>query len=204
MIILDPIDENSIDYEKDKLIDVHQLHEEWVRQPALAMTYVKLSAQAEKERDKVKERIETSKAALTEAKARLELAIRKEPEKYDPPVNKKGEVDTKEGWFAIKVMLEAKKDPDCVKAGEELAQAQADLIEANYKLNVYNGAVKEMGSGRKAALEHEVTLWAQGFFSVPNVPKPAPEGLRRAEAVIHDQVSEQQAVGLQSRRKRSI
>ena len=181
------VDEAGINYEKDKRIDIHNLHEEWLKQPVLCGDYNRLFAQAEKQKDKAKEQIEICRANLTESKARLELLIRKDPEKYDPPLNKKGEISTTEGWFSAVVLLQSKIDPDCILATEQLSNAQNDFIEANYKLNVYSAAVK-MVTDRKAALQNAVDLWSRGYFSVPNLPRPSPEEFRNVQETRRDAI----------------
>ncbi|MBU2685766.1 MAG: hypothetical protein KKF27_21205 [Gammaproteobacteria bacterium] len=184
--MLTQILENSINYEMDKKIDVHNLHEEWLRQPGLCGDYNKLLAQAENDRDKAKERLEVCKANLTEVKARLELNIRKEPEKYDPPTKKSGEINATEGWVSSTILINMKIDDACSKAIQELADAQNALIEANYKVNLYGAGVKAI-QDRKAALEHEVYLWSRGYFSVPDLPRPLIEDYQNARLTSQDE-----------------
>lgn len=186
--LLSQIDEELIDYDRDKAIDVANLHTEWLRQPDLVGKYNKLEAQAQKEVESVQRKINLCKASLAEARAKLEIKIRKDPETYDPPLNKKGELSTTEAWFNSILLLEQKKDKDCIAEANALDKAQEALIEANYKVGVYHAATKAMAD-KKVALENAVLLWTRTYFAVPNLPRPIAEeymnlrDIKRDEAV---------------------
>jgi hypothetical protein len=185
--LLEPIDESQVDYNRDKTIDVNKLHEEWLRQPGLCGDYNKILAQAEERRDRVKKKIEICKANLAEQKAILDLMIRKKPEDYDPPINKKGEISTTEAWFVATLLIESKGDEGCVKAAEELSQAQEELIKADLTVAIYNAGVK-MIVDKKTSLQNEVDLWTRGYYSVPNLPKPLPEEYINAQELKREDV----------------
>lgn len=185
MSILDPIDESKIDYEKDKWIDVNNLHEEWLRQPGLCGDYNKLLAQAENERDKIKEQIEIARVNMAEARAQLELNIRKTPVLFDLGSDMK----VTESWIANTVLIYLKKNEACIAASEALSEAQSNLIEATYKVGLYGAAVKAI-IDRKTALQNEVDLWSRNYFSVPNLPRPAPEQYQKARTDAQDTAME--------------
>jgi len=193
MTILDLIDENKINYEMDKNIDLNELHAEWLRQPGLCGNYNKLLAQAERERDKAKEQIPICKANVDEARARLELDIRKSPVVFGL-----GDMKVTESWISSTVIVFFKKNEDCVKTAEELVTAQNNLIEANYKVGVYGSGVKAMVD-RKAALEKLVDLWSRNYFSVPTAPRPIPEEYQNVRAMEQDEIVEKQREGLQKK-----
>lgn len=172
--LLVPVNEDVVDYERDKAIDVTALHEEWFRQPELVGKYNRLLAQAQRDVDLIKRKIDLCKAFMAESRAKLEIKIRKDPEAYDPPLNKKGEISTTEAWFNSVLLLEQRKDPDCIEAYDTLDEAQGALIEANYKVAVYNAGAKTMAD-KKPALENSVLLWTRGYFAVPNLPRPVAE-----------------------------
>jgi len=112
------IDENSVNYEKDKNIDIHNLHEEFMRNPSLVGDYIKLRTQAEDEVETSKRKIEISKANFDRAKAKLELDIRKSPEKYDPAISKLTE-NIVSSLMLINIVI----DEECVKFQKELTEA---------------------------------------------------------------------------------
>jgi hypothetical protein len=171
---MNPVNEDDVDYERDKNIDVMRLHEEWLRQPALCGTYNLLLAQAEEDADKAKKKVEICKANLAETKAKLDLRIRRKPEDYEPPINKKGEISTTEAWIASVLLVEAKQDEDCIDLAKELSEAQDELIKANKRVAVYNAGVKTM-IDRKPALEQAVLLWMKGYYAIPKLPRPLVE-----------------------------
>ena len=197
----------QVDYERDKNIDVHNLHQEWLRQHSLAMDYITLESQTEKEKDKIREQLNVAKANLDKAKALLENKIRKTPLDYDPPMKKvkKGkeeaeEPDLKESWFASALLINMDEDEDCKVALENYRQLNDELIDVNYKLNLYKGAVKAMGVDRKAGIEGVVALWMKGYFSIPKLPKEVAEGDFTKQS--RDEISQKQGAALnRSRRK---
>ena len=192
---MNPVDESGIDYEKDKRIDLNNLHEEWFRQPKLCGDYNKLVAQAEKQKEKAKEYLDICKVDVASARARLDLSIRKEPNKYDPPAK------ISESWVESAILIQSKINPDCIKAATKLSEAQNELIEVNYKLNVYNAAVK-MITDRKAALQNAVDLWSRGYFSVPNLPRPNIEEFRNVQETKRDDVVDEARQQLNMRRRK--
>lgn len=185
--LLDEINEQEVDYERDKAIDVANLHTEWLRQPELVGKYNRLEAQAQREVEHVQRKINICKATLAEARARLEIKIRKDPEIYDPPLNKKGELSTTEAWFNSVLLLEQKKDNDCIEAIEALDKAQEALIEVNYKVGIYHAATKAMAD-KKVALENAVLLWTRNYFAVPNLPRPVTEEYMNLQDTKRDEI----------------
>ncbi len=160
------INENDIDYEKDKNVDIHNLHQEFMRNPTLVGNYYKLRGQAEEEMDKAKRQVDVSKSNLDRAKAVLELNIRKTPEKYDSQITK-----LTENIVLSLMLIHLPQDEECAKYQKEYTEAQEKLIDAKRKFDIYYSATKAIEE-RRSSLENLVTLWSRNYFSVPNLPKP--------------------------------
>ena len=80
--LMSPIDENTINYDEDKKIDLHNLHNNWLEIANKIGKYNKLLTQAEKERDQIKFLVDIEKGRLDVVKAKFDLAIRKNPKNY--------------------------------------------------------------------------------------------------------------------------
>ena len=170
--LMEPVDENSVNYKRDQLVDINNLHEEWRRQSALSNTYNKLLAQAENELDKAKERLEVNKAETALAKAKLELRVRQTPGDYNVPKKKDGSENPTEGWISNTMIVQEKEDEECINAATKLIESQEALIKANLKVSMYTAGVKTICYTRKSALEQLVFLWSREYFSVPKLPRP--------------------------------
>jgi hypothetical protein len=181
--LMNPIDEEKVDFEQDKKIDLHNLHNDWLTIAAKIGKYNKLLTQAETDRDKAKEFLELKKENLGVAKAKLDIAIRKEPNNYGLAEKMK----TSETWFSNTVNIYLNQDAECISTTKELSEAKEKLIEANYKVGIYQSAVKTM-SAIKDALEHLVFLWSRGYFNVPNIPRPLLDDYKNTKTKIQDDV----------------
>lgn len=159
-----------MNYQDDLQIDINALHEEWLKQPVLYMKYAELAVQAQKERDKAKENLEVVRATL-------DRAMRKEPGNY-------GLDKVTESALSATIV----SHPDYLRANDA-------LIEANYKLNLYDAAIKAF-EHKKKALENQVQLWTMGYFSIP---KDKSSG--GFEKTAQDQVVDNQREQLRRRRR---
>jgi hypothetical protein len=133
------------DYESDIEIDEASLDLEWLDQPKRMMRYCRLSAEANREADLAKERLDV-------VKARLVLAVRSNPEKFG----------------LAKATNEAVES--AVLATEEYEEASQAFVQARYEASVALGAVRSFDH-RKTALENLVRLHAAQYFAGPSVPR---------------------------------
>ena len=149
----------DLNYEQDLAIDPHQLDEEWLNQPVLMERYGRLAADAAKERDQVKERMDV-------VRAEQDNAIREDPAKFGCAKDKAGAPKTTEAWIAATILTT-----------DEYKKVSGELIEANYNLNLLNSAVRAM-EHRKKALEKLVELFGLQYFAGPKEPRLLAPGKR--------------------------
>ena len=136
-----------MDINKDLNININALHEEWLRQPTAYMKYAELAAQAQRTRDMAKEKIDV-------VRAECDNKIRVSPKDYTGcPKTKDGEFKPTEGWIT-----------STIQGLPEYQKANEGYHEANYNLNLLQGAVRAFDH-RKKALEMEVQLWSAGYYS---------------------------------------
>jgi capsule polysaccharide export protein KpsE/RkpR len=122
-------------------IDLLNLEEEWANQPELYKEWADQLALARKEH-------EEAKAALEVAKAEASNDIRKHPKAFDlDKVTEK----------AIELLY---------PSHEDYMAAQQKVIDAKYAMDMLQGMVTALDH-RKKALEKEVDLHGQGYYSVP-------------------------------------
>lgn len=155
----------EINYEKDLAIDPGELDEEWLNQPVLMERYGRLSADAQRERDQLKEKMDV-------VRAETDNAIRENPTKYKCPTDKAGAPKPTEAWIAAAILTT-----------EEYRKASDTLIEANYKLNLLNSAVRAM-EHRKKALEKLVELFGLQYFAGPKEPRQLMPGKRMPSVAV--------------------
>jgi hypothetical protein len=172
------------DYMKDLAIDPFSLEKEWLLQPQLYMKYSELAAEAQKKRDKAKERLDIVRAELDDK-------IRSSPLEYGAPEDKNGSPRITEAWISATILLQP-----------EYSKAIAEINQTNYEYNLYSAAVRAFDH-RKKALEMEVQLWSGGYWSAPNLPKEIMGGKDFLKEN-RDEVVAKQREGIQgiSRRRR--
>ena len=141
-------------------LDIHRLDEEWVGQISLYREHAQQLADANKLLSEAETELEVRKAELKETVARLDLAIRKDPELYDLERVTEGAID--------KVVL---LRPDYVKAKEEVFSAMRRVNEARHFRDVCKVANDTVGHQRKAALQDLVQLWLASYFAEPKLPR---------------------------------
>lgn len=132
-------------YEQDMRIDETALDVEWLDQPMLMLKYARIAADAKKELDLAKENLEL-------VKADLDKEIRKHPDDFD----------------IVKIT-----EPlllNAIISQDEYKEANSKVIEAQYDVNIANGAVKAV-EGRKDSLENLVKLHGQQYFAGPSMPR---------------------------------
>lgn len=133
-------------------IDLNKLEEEWLRQPTMMQDACRRLAKARKRYSEAKARVD-----LTHA--RCSLKIRKTPRKYG--ITKVTEPVIKETILTL----------------DEYRQAQQEMIDAKFVVDNLESLYNAL-EHRKRALENEVTLWSQGYFSTPRVRKDASEQVK--------------------------
>jgi len=136
-------------YEDDVAIDSDNLDHEWESQPLLYEDYSGMLAEAQRDRDNVKDELDT-------LKANVELDYRSGRRKrYDPDTGKPLPVKETEGVIR-----------SLVESDEEVIAKVQELVEAKYRVNQLDGAV-EAFSHRKKALERLVDLIIFGYHGEP-------------------------------------
>lgn len=134
-----------MNYEDDLRIDPNALDIEWLDQPKLYMQYAEEAADASREVDKTKERLEVTRAEL-------DGEIRSKAED-------KGEKKPTEGAILMQIQTHPRYQ-----------QAISDFNEAKYNQNMMNAAVKAFEQ-RKVALENLVRLHGSSYFAGPSIPR---------------------------------
>ncbi len=129
-----------MDYERDKRIDLNNLHYEWIRQVEITHKYEEEVARAKFEVDRIEELVEVEEA-LAGKRARDNLT-------------------TRGGKFTVDMVRdEVSLDPELSKRKEEHRQAVLEL-------GLIRAAAKAIDV-RKSALENLVELYKREYFAVP-------------------------------------
>lgn len=163
------------EYEKDRRIDLHNLHEEWQRQPDLYNKYGKQWALAKRDRLLLEEKKKTRRAQVAKS-------VRLNPENYGFDANKK---PTEPAIDEI-----VRTDPEYIKIVEVLIEAQKveDMFEV----------AKRAMEHKREALGGEGRLYASNYFSLPNLPKEVKETLKEMEESEREERKEHHVDNLQS------
>lgn len=164
----------DVDYILDLAIDPHKLDEEWLKQPALYMKYSEMASKAQKLKDELKERVEVIKAGIDQL-------VRENPEKYNAPTDKKGEIKITEAWITGAIIRDGRYQ-----------EAVKEYNEALYEFNILSAAVKSFDH-KKKALEGMVQLWQGSYFSVPKNMQDIVGGKRLPDTKIQASVDEQRS-----------
>lgn len=145
--------EESYDDASITHVDKFALDDEWARQADLAKHYGDLLAKA-------KEKVATLNAAIDVRKAEIRLGARADPEAFDLP----------------KATDESVKDAAIVHP--DVQELTAQLIKAKYRVDLLDSAVTAL-ENKKKALENEVFLYGQSYFSKPARMDPVKVAGRR-------------------------
>ena len=138
-------------------IDITRLDEEWINQPKLYFKYSQELTGAKEELERCKAQMEVAQDEIKETKARLDLRIRKNPEKYLGDDSKPTETA-----IANRILLH----PKYAEAKEVIYKLTEELIVANKKVSTFYSAINTLDH-RKSALERLVSLHGQNYFSTP-------------------------------------
>jgi len=135
----------NLNYEEDVRINPDALDVEWLRQAELMKKYAAHSADTKREMDEIKERLEITKA-------RIEMEVRSNPEKYELP-------KVTEGAIQSAIILQ--------KEYQEIVQ---EYTNAKYENDVAIAVVRAIDQ-KKTALENLVKLMAASYFAGPQTPR---------------------------------
>jgi len=135
----------NLNYEEDVKINPDALDVEWLKQAELMKKYAIHAADTKKEMDEVKERLDITKA-------RIEMNIRTEPEKY-------GLSKITEGAIQSTILLQ-----------DEYQNLAHEYTSAKYENDVAIAVVRAIDQ-KKTALENLVKLLAASYFASPQSPR---------------------------------
>lgn len=160
-----------MDYETDITIDESALDVEWLEQPRLFLEYGRNEHATRRTMDYAKERLDL-------VKAKLDKALRADPDKYNI-------ARISEGAITNTIFLQP-----------EFKEANEKFIEANYEYGVARAAVWAFDQ-RKTALENLVRLHGQNYFAGPRVPRDLSDIRKQSQGRSNEKV------GQAMRRKRT-
>jgi hypothetical protein len=132
-------------YETDIEIDESALDVEWVGHASLMLRYTRTAAEAHKE-------MNLAKARLDYVKARLDKEIRENPDAY-----------------GLGTRITEGSISSAIRLSDDFEEANHGLIEKEFEYEVAAGVVRSFDH-RKSALENLVRLHAQAYFAGPAVP----------------------------------
>lgn len=134
-----------MDYSKDIEIDQSALDVEWLEQPRLMFKYAKMCAEAKRNLDLTKERLDV-------IRAEVDRKVRSDPKEYGiTKITESGVANT-------------------ILTVPEYQAASRDLIEAKYEFEMARAAVSSVEQ-RKDSLENLVRLHGQQYFAGPSIPR---------------------------------
>ena len=165
----------EFNYENDLAIDPHALDEEWLRHPGFYMKYAEELANAQKARDKAKERLDV-------IRAEIDTDIRTNPDKY-----------------SIAKITEAVVT-NTILLQDDYQQMIEDLSDKNYEVNILQAAVRAFDH-RKKALENLVQLHIASYFAGPKEPRNLPPGKRMADRA-QEKASQKQRETINRKRRK--
>jgi len=163
-----------MNYEDDIKIDETALDVEWLNQPRLCLKYSQELAEAKKEVDQAKEKLDVIRADL-------DKEIRNNPKKF-------GMEKITEGAIQSNIVIHdlTLDSPLCnfiqsnIVIHDLFRTAETRLTEAKYKSEMIRAAVSAI-EHRKDALENLVKLYGQQYFAGPKVPRDlSAEALKHA------------------------
>ena len=152
------------DYEKDMYINEDSLEIECLDQAVLMVKYTTQLAEAKKDRDQSKERLDVLYADL-------DLKIREDPEQFKLSKITEGAVRS------------------AILMNEDYQKAQNKLDWANYEVNVLQGVVSAIDQ-RKSMIEGLIRLHGQQYFAGPNVPHNMSELRKKSEERINKGINQ--------------
>jgi hypothetical protein len=193
------------EYMNDLAIDPHALEEECLKHSQICMKYTEMAAEFRKVADKAAEKLKvvtsTGKNNVEKIKAKLDLDIRKNPEKYDCPLKKDGTPNLTEGFIANSIVVNDQYSEVVLKADKERSEAYEELVNANFQLDIIKGAADTFSWQRKTSLEIAASLWMSGYWSGPAEARVVPGGKRMIDMAT-SKIEDKQKEALQRRSRR--
>jgi hypothetical protein len=138
-------------------IDENNLVREWTNQPKLFFQHSVMLVSARKRSEQLKASISLINDDIKTIKAKLDLKIRRDPEKYNIPKITEPSVTAA---ILIQPCLERKE--------EEKRTLEKRLISVKYRIGILEAVVSTLEQ-RKSALQDLVRLHGQNYFSTPQV-----------------------------------
>ena len=151
-------------YSDDINIDEESLDVEWLGHARLMMKYCRKAAEAHREMDLAKERLDL-------ARATLDQAIRTDPKAYGVTAEK-----VTEASINAAILMHA-----------DYQAASTAYIDAKFENNVAADAVRAFDH-RKSALENLVRLHGQQYFAGPSVPRNLHEERQMRDKAVQSKV----------------
>lgn len=164
----------QVETEREKLDrilepDKNLLDEEWIAQPKLYLYWAEKLEDEKQGLDDAKREFDVVKAEFEEVKAKLDLDIRRVPDKYGlPKVTDKS--------VAMVMLLQ----PKYKKAQDTLFDAQAVIDGVKHTVGILQAVVKSLEQ-RKSSLENLVNLHGQKYFATPRVSGDLRETMEEVE-----------------------
>jgi len=150
---------SELNFAEDVAIDLDDLHEEWRSHAYKRKAYADEVAFLDKQVKQQAKFIDVKKTNVKEATGNLILEI-----KAQEPKMTVQQVDATVAGH-----------PQLKTVEKEYADAQNELINMEYDLNMAKNALKAMDD-RKTALENEVILWSRDYFSTPREKREIASG----------------------------
>ena len=135
----------EFNYEKEVEINPNALDIEWLQQPSLFLKYSEAAAEARRDLDLAKERLDV-------IRAQIDKEIREDPEK-----------------FGVKKITEAVVS-NTIVVQEKYRQVYQEYVDLKYQADLLTRVVSAFDQ-RKSALENLVRLYGQSYFAGPQEPR---------------------------------
>lgn len=138
-------------------INWNLLDQDWAKQPKLVYKHCKLLAEAEEKRDRAKAEEDVIKDDLKAVAARLDLSIRKNPEKFALEKVTEGAVEKT-------VILQR----EYIEALGKVRRCQNKVIDANRDVGICEAVVKALDN-KKSGLGDMVKLFGMAYNPYPKL-----------------------------------
>lgn len=161
--------QEEIDYQRAVAIDPDKLEEEIFSQPGLYMEFSEIYSEAEKKREKLKNKLEILEADL-------DFRIRSKPEMF--------------GLESLKSVTESLVK-NTIQRQDEVQALNEKIIQANYDLNRVKFAITAL-EHKKKMLEKSVDLYNGQYFS----PIKAPRAIKGGKRIYYESIDRQMREGL--------
>lgn len=160
-----------MNYKEDSKVDIYSLHTEWAGQSRMYTEYAEIYADSIKIMMRADEKVKVTrtegKRKIDETRAWLDGDVRSDPYLYGLPTDKK----PTEAQIAAAIVQAEKFKAVQDEVAREVAEAVEEHVKAVGNKELLDKVLIGL-SHRKTALENEVTLWLNGYYSDPKIPKP--------------------------------